>query len=251
MSLDCPMPRRAFLYRSLALGAALTGSGMPAGVALARRAPQSLRDKVARLFVVSFRGTALRPDLSSLLERYPLGGVVLYARNCQTGPQIRSLLAEIQQAARYPMLVCTDQEGGSVVRIRRGAPVFPSERTYGEIGSTQRIFQDAEATAIDLRGLGLTMNLAPVVDVLANPRSPIGSRSFGPDPNEAARLSVAAINGYQQHGLAATAKHFVGLGHTSIDSHQALPTVKQTWEQLEQDDIIPFRAAILVLQRQL
>jgi beta-N-acetylhexosaminidase len=88
------------------------------------------------------------------------------------------------------------------------------------------------------------MNLAPVVDVLSNPKSPIGRRSYGADPNLAARLSVAAIQGYQQHGMAATAKHFVGLGHTSIDSHRSLPTVTLNVSQLEKADFIPFRAAI-------
>src|SRR5207245_29692 len=57
-------------------------------------------------------------------------------------------------------------------------------------------------------------------------------------------LSVAAIQGYQQHELAATAKHFIGLGHTSIDSHAALPTVNATWQQLQADDLVPFQAAI-------
>jgi beta-N-acetylhexosaminidase len=88
------------------------------------------------------------------------------------------------------------------------------------------------------------MNLAPVVDVLSNSRSPIGDRSYGSDPALVARLSAAAVRGYQQHGLAAAAKHFIGLGHTSIDSHQALPTVTQTLTQLERVDLVPFRSAI-------
>jgi beta-N-acetylhexosaminidase len=88
------------------------------------------------------------------------------------------------------------------------------------------------------------MNLAPVVDVLSNPRSPIGDRSYGANPALVAKLSVAAVRGYQRHGLAATAKHFIGLGHTSTDSHQALPTVTQTLTQLERVDLVPFRSAI-------
>jgi beta-N-acetylhexosaminidase len=88
------------------------------------------------------------------------------------------------------------------------------------------------------------MNLAPVVDVLSNPRSPIGVRSYGSDPHLVARLAAAAVQGYQDHGLAAVAKHFVGLGHASIDSHQALPVVTQSLSQLERDDLIPFRAAV-------
>jgi beta-N-acetylhexosaminidase len=132
-----------------------------------------------------------------------------------------------------------------VVRLRTGVDVFPSEQTYGLAGSATRVSADAASTARELHALGLTMNLAPVVDVLSNPRSPIGSRSYGSDPALAARLSAAAVRGYQQHGLAAAAKHFIGLGHTSIDSHQALPTVTSTLAQLDRIDLVPFRAAII------
>ena len=246
--LDRPFSRRGFLRRSVLGAGALLGTGsavVSAGTALAASStPLTLRQKVAQLFVISFRGTAAGREILSLLERYTFGGVVLYSENCHTAGQMRTMLAELQAVSRYPLLVCTDQEGGSVVRIHDGAPSFPWEATYGLIGSSDRVFQDASTTARDLRALGLTMNLAPVIDVLTNHRSPIGRRSYGSDPNVAARLSTAAIRGYQQHGLASTAKHFVGLGHTSIDSHRALPTVTLTLPQLEARDFIPFRAAI-------
>jgi beta-N-acetylhexosaminidase len=238
--------RRTFLQGALA--GTLTGLAYPghalAGLASARSAPRTLQEKVGQLFVVSFAGTSPRPGFLSLLQRLHLGGVILYGRNCSSPDQIKSLLRELQGASAFPLLVCTDQEGGSVVRIRTGVDVFPSEQTYGGAGSSARVSADAATTARELRALGLTMNLAPVVDVLSNPRSPIGSRSYGSNPALVARLSAAAVRGYQQHGLAAVAKHFIGLGHASIDSHQALPTVTQTLSQLERVDLVPFRAAI-------
>jgi beta-N-acetylhexosaminidase len=206
--------------------------------------PQTLHQKVAQLFVISFQGLTAGHDILSLLERYTFGGVVLYSDNCRSAVQLRTLLAELQAVSRYPLLVCTDQEGGGVVRIHDGAPSFPWEATYGLLGSADRVYQDAATTARDLRSLGLTMNLAPVVDVLTNHKSPIGRRSYGSNPSLTAQLSAAAVRGYQQHGMASTAKHFVGLGHTSIDSHRALPTVTLTLAQLEARDFIPFRAAI-------
>jgi beta-N-acetylhexosaminidase len=243
MSLDTPHSRRAFLRRSFGIGAAL--AALPAVTASAQPAKRlTLEERVSQLFVVSFSGTSLQPDFASLLQRYPFGGVVLFARNCGTPQQLRPLLADLQRTARRPLLVCTDQEGGIVVRITQGAPVFPSEQWYGQLGSTDRVLKDAATTARDLRALGLTMNLAPVVDVLGNATSPIGSRSYGSDPRQVARLSAAAIRGYQQNGLASTAKHFIGLGHTSVDSHQSLPTVSLSLAQLEQADLIPFRSAI-------
>lgn len=240
--------RRSFLERSLVLGASsiagLDGVGRVLAASRPLRPPRTLREKVGQLFVVSFRG--LTPERSFMLdlEQHGYGGVILYARNCHTGPQIRTLLEELQAISTTPLLVGADQEGGKVVRIHNGAPVFPWEAVYGALGQPNRVYHDATQTAQALRTLGLTINLAPVVDVLANPKSPIGRRSYGRNPHLDASLSVAAIHGYQQHGLAATAKHFIGLGHTSIDSHHSLPTVGLSLQQLEQADLIPFRAAI-------
>lgn len=209
-----------------------------------RHLPLSLRDKVAQLFTISFVGTTLDYDTLNLLGRHAFGGVTLFANNCASAAQVHTLLSELQAAARYPMLINMDQEGGRVTRLRKGVPTFPAEAVYGRLDSTQRVFQDAAHSARALHAIGLSMNLAPVVDVLSNPKSPIGQRSYGSDPRLVARLSVAAIHGYQRHGLAATAKHFIGLGHTSTDAHHSLPTVNLSLEQLERIDLIPFRAAI-------
>lgn len=246
--------RRRFLGASLAFGAGTSASAAlldphaeaarPRAWQGSQRVPKTVRQKVGQLFVVSFSGTTPSASFHSLLQRHAFGGVVLFGRNAVSAAQLRALLSDVQRAAPFPLLVCTDQEGGIVVRIRNGAPVFPSEASYEVAGSQRHVGRDAAATARALRSLGLTMNLAPVVDVLKNPASPIGSRSYGTDPHLVARLSVAAIHGYQDHGLAATAKHFLGLGHTSVDSHLALPTVTQRLDQLEQADLIPFRAAI-------
>jgi beta-N-acetylhexosaminidase len=206
--------------------------------------PKTLQEKVEQLFVVSFAGTSAGHDILSLLGRHAIGGVILYNRNCTSAIQTGTLLAELQATARYPLLVCADQEGGKVVRIHSGAPAFPAESVYGQIGSTHQVSHDATVTARDLRALGLSMNLAPVVDVLTNPKSPIGQRSYGSNPAENARLSVAAIRAYQRHGLAATAKHFIGLGHTVIDSHHLLPTVNLSLRQLAGTDLMVFKAAI-------
>jgi beta-N-acetylhexosaminidase len=206
--------------------------------------PQTLREKVGQLFAVSFRGTTPEPAFLSALHAQGFGGVVLYGRNYQSSAQLKALVHTLQSYSRFPLLISTDQEGGAVVRIHGAAPTFPSEATYGRSGSAAKVYGDAATTAKRLRSLGLNMNLAPVVDVLSNLRSPIGDRSYGSNPRLVAALSAAAIRGYQQHRLAATAKHFIGLGHTSIDSHQSLPTVNRTLAQLDAVDLVPFRAAI-------
>lgn len=238
--------RRRFLGASLAVGVSGVGGLGATGrwVKAVQPLPRTLRDKVGQLFVVSFRGLAPDSAFVSLMEQRGFGGVILFSRNCQAPEQVRTLVGTLRHASRYPLLVCTDQEGGQVIRIRAGVRTFPSEATYGRLGSMEQVQRDAGITAHDLRALGVNMNLAPVLDVLGSAQSPIGDRSFGSDPHLAARLGVAAIRGYQQEGMAATAKHFVGLGHSLVDSHHALPTVDQSPAQLEKSDLIPFRAAI-------
>ncbi|HZU14288.1 MAG TPA: beta-N-acetylhexosaminidase [Chloroflexota bacterium] len=235
--------RRRFLLTGTALAASAVVRN-PFRALASPRAPQTLEEKVGQLFVVSLQGTTPHSAFLSSLQRHRFGGVILYANNYASPAQLRTLLGTVQRASPFPLLICTDQEGGAVIRFRNGVHTFPSEADYGRIGSTARVYADAATTAHDLRALGLTLNLAPVVDVLSNAKSPIGTRSYGPNPQLDAALSVAAIQGYQQHRLAATAKHFIGLGHTSIDSHQTLPTVKRSLAQLAAVDLVPFRAAI-------
>jgi len=264
-SLAPRIPRRTFLQGSLA-GAVALSSGVTAAPTGSRgdsrgaarapaaavhpsmeqrpRVPSTIREKVGQLFMVSFAGTTPRADLLSFFDRNAPGGVILYERNVTSAAQARTLIADLQRAAPVPLLVATDEEGGLIASIRDGVAVSLSEARYGALRSPARVYRDAATMARDLGALGLTMDLAPVVDVLADHGSPIGTRSFGADPRLVGRLSVAAIQGYQQQGLAATAKHFVGLGRSRIDSHRALPTVTLTLDELERGDLIPFRAAI-------
>src|SRR5205807_2708996 len=102
----------------------------------------------AQLFVISFAGTSPSAELLSLLKRYPFGGVVLYSRNCVSASQTRSLITKLQSASRFPLLVGVDQEGGLVVRVRNGAPVFPAESVYGLTGSAAQVRADAASTAV-------------------------------------------------------------------------------------------------------
>jgi len=99
------------------------------------------------------------------------------------------------------------------------------------------------ATAVALRGLGLNLDFAPVVD-LSPPDAPngIGDRAFGTDPAEVARLAGAFLDALQAGGVAGCLKHFPGLGSTVVDSHAVLPAVRRPRERLEAEDLVPFRA---------
>ena len=132
-----------------------------------------------------------------------------------------------------------------VRRLGSGTTIFPGNMALGAVGAADVARDVALATGRELHALGITMDLAPVVDVNNNPANPvIGVRSFGEDPHQVARLGVAAVQGYRAAGVASCLKHFPGHGDTAVDSHLDLPTITHTLERLEQVELVPFRAAI-------
>jgi len=202
----------------------------------------TMTEKIGQLFMVPVDGTAL----TQMVHDWHVGGLILYGGDIVSAPQGRALLASAQHAATVPLLVATDEEGGEVNQIPAAAGVqqMPAPEQYGRIGSADRVYQDALVTGRQLRALGVNMDLAPVLDVLVDPNSPIGDRSYGADPVLVTRLGTAAIRGYQAGRVAATAKHFLGLGSVSTDLHKDLPTISRDKRQLEQVELAPMRAAI-------
>src|SRR5439155_7284897 len=103
----------------------------------------------------------------------------------------------------------------------------------------------AAITATQLRAVGVNVNDAPVVDVNSNPRSTAdGPRAFGDRPEAVGRLAAAAVRGLQQAGVAATAKHFPGLGSTTVNTDSGVAVIRRSRAQLLAEDLAPFRAAI-------
>ena len=140
------------------------------------------------------------------------------------------------------LLVTVDQEGGRINRIRKGVTALPAP---AEIKTETEAYRCGQIMARELLPLGIGLNLAPVVDVnRGGERNIIGNRAFGGDPQRTARLSAAMIQGMQDGGLAACAKHFPGHGATSKDSHKCLPRVRMTLKQWQKTDMIPFKKAI-------
>ena len=200
--------------------------------------------KIGQMLMVAVPGTALSPTVTAALRRWKAGGVILFADNVASAGQLRSFIAGMQHAQPLPLLVSTDQEGGEVVRITVGLNPLPAEAYYGSLGSAARVYADARAEGLGLKGLGVNMNLAPVVDVLDFPQSAIGTRSFGPNPTVDAQLVDAAVRGYQSAGIAATAKHFLALGSVAANADYSLPVVTADRATLEGRDMVPMRAAV-------
>ena len=210
----------------------------------------TLDQQIGQIVVVGFPGTEPTAELLDLIARSHVGGVILFSRNLRSPRQVFDLTQQLQQAAQAaghptPLLIMTDQENGLVRRLGDGFTALPGNMALGAIDDEQTVYDVAQATAREMLAVGVTMNLAPVADVNNNPANPvIGVRSFGEDPAQVARLSAAAVRGYQDAGLIATLKHFPGHGDTAVDSHRGLPVLRRTLDELRAIELVPFTAGI-------
>lgn len=203
---------------------------------------------LARL-MVAFAGTELPSSAAGRIREHGVAGVTLFREhNVVDPPQIRRLTAAIQEArpaGAPPLLIAVDQEGGQLVGLGDGTTPFAGAMALGATGDEELAERVARATARELRAMGVNVDYAPVCDVASDPANPaLGIRSFGDDPEAVGGLAAATIRGLQAEGVAATAKHFPGAGHTATDPHHELPRVSRTDAELAERELVPFRAAL-------
>ncbi|MFN3597789.1 MAG: glycoside hydrolase family 3 protein [Rubricoccaceae bacterium] len=211
--------------------------------------PLSLREKAAGLLIVRL-GSNMRPPrtaetdadgVARLLDRHPLGGVILFNGRW---PETRQTLCDLQARSDRGLLVTTDMERGAGQQVA-GATLYPHLAAFGVEEDPDAVRAFAEQSAREALACGIHVAYGPVADVDREPRNPIiGTRAFGHTPALVARLVRAYIEGARAAGLLTTAKHFPGHGGTADDSHATLPVLEDTAEALAAQDLPPFEAAL-------
>ncbi|MBL3699065.1 glycoside hydrolase family 3 protein [Leucobacter luti] len=207
-------------------------------------AADELRRAVRATLMPGFEGFVAPEWLCDALGDGLLSACV-YGANVRDRAQLDALGAQLQAAAPGA-LIAIDEEGGEVTRLHYldGAP-YPGAAILGRIDDLAYTEEIGRRVAADILASGFTLALAPDADVNSNPDNPvIGTRSFGADPELAARHTAAWVRGLQSVGAIACPKHFPGHGDTAQDSHLMLPTVDADLALLEARDLPPFRAAI-------
>ena len=196
--------------------------------------------------LAGFHGQSIPVELRALAGEFDLGGIVLFGRNVAEPTQVAELAREAQELSSVaPVWVAIDQEGGRVQRVKAPLTVWPAPATLGRADDLDLTRRFGRALARELRAMGITLNFAPVLDVLTRKDNPaIGDRALSDDPQRVARHGVALIEAVQQAGLPACAKHFPGHGEAAVDSHEHLPIVDVPPDRLERVEWVPFRAAI-------
>lgn len=204
----------------------------------------SLEQKVGQMFLFGFKGKDFSHSLRSLMDETLPGGIIVFSRNIHTARQMVQLNHSLQktslQNTGVPLLIALDQEGGNVSRIRT-KPAIPSALALGKANDETLSERMGYTVGKLLDSLGFNMNLAPVLD-LSDPekKSFIGTRSFGNNPSQVAKIANAYANGLDAAGVLATGKHFPGHGNLRTDSHKELPEKSANLAELLTSDLMPF-----------
>lgn len=186
---------------------------------------------------IPYEPEAIREDL----DRYGWGGYILFHGTRQ---EVENRLADLQDAAKIPLLVAADLEHGAGQQVS-GLHVFPTAMAFGAANELESAYELGAWTAREGQSVGINWVLAPVADVTNNPLNPIiNIRSFGGNPARVAALVEAFVRGCQSEGALACAKHFPGHGDTETDSHSRLGVLPVDRARLEAVEFPPFEAAI-------
>jgi beta-N-acetylhexosaminidase len=197
-----------------------------------------------RTVMASFDGGSL-PGWARDRLAEGMGGICLFGENVPSLDTVRDLCTAIHAAAP-DAIVSLDEEGGDVTRLYYavGSP-HAGHAVLGQVDDTALTRAVARDIGAELREIGVDLDLGPVADVNSNPLNPvIGVRSFGGDPDLAARHVGAFVEGLQAAGVGACLKHFPGHGDTVADSHVALPVAEAALELLRTRELVPFEAGV-------
>jgi beta-N-acetylhexosaminidase len=231
----------------------MAGSLLAAAVSLALvpspAATLTLEQAVGQRVVASMPGTALPDELARAIRRGRVAGVILFSRNIASRAQLRALTDRMQLERRrgprtlrdLPLLVLIDQEGGLVKRLP-GAPTR-SPAQLGQLGDPALARAEGVATARGLRGVGVNVDLAPVLDV-GLPASSVAQlgRTYGSTPPPVVALGGAFAEGLAAGGVLACAKHFPGLGRGVVNQDDRINRIAAPLAALRRVDEAPFRA---------
>jgi len=202
------------------------------------------RERIGQLIMVaaySNRGPEHQAETERLIRTYGIGGIAFF----QGGPVRQTTLVNRYQAiSKVPILMAIDAEWGLAMRLDSTVR-FPYQMALGAVRDTHLIYLMGAEIARQLKETGIQMNFAPVADINNNPANPvINYRSFGEDPGQVYMRALAYMNGMQDLGVLATAKHFPGHGDTGTDSHFALPRITHSRSRLDSVELQPFRRLI-------
>ena len=203
-----------------------------------------LEQKIGQFFFIGLPGTELDKPTRELIQEVQPGGIIIFGRNVAGPEQLRTLLDGVRELVPTPPLFGIDQEGGLVDRLRKIFTPMPSARTIRQHGDLAGARGLGRITGEVLRMLGFNINFAPVMSIMTDDRDLLSnglySRSFGRSPGEVLGYTTVYVRGLQGTGMIACLKHFPGIGAGEVDSHEEMPIVKLSHDDLIAQDLAPY-----------
>ena len=179
-------------------------------------------------------------EFARLLDEGGVAGFIVFGGDAELTPPF---LRRLRAAAARPIFLMADYERGAGQMVS-GYPEFPPAMALAATGTPEDAYMAGKIAGVSARQLTVNVVLAPVLDVLSWSQNPIvGARAFSDDPDLVVKYGLAFIEGVQEEGVLACAKHFPGHGDTRLDSHTHLPVVKAAEDVLRHRELPPFRAA--------
>ena len=219
-----------------------------------RLASMTLAEKVGQLFFLRCPSS----DAEAAVAQHHLGGILLFTQDYKdasgdwlTQDAFAEKLAALQDAAEsdtgIPLLIGSDEEGGTVTRASRNPNLFPSKfpspQSLFETVGLEGLLADTQQYNSRLHSLGITVNFAPVCDVSTNPKDFIYERSFGQNAQTTADYIAQVVAAMSDAGIASVLKHFPGYG-SNADTHTGIAVDERPYEQFLAEDYLPFAAGI-------
>jgi len=207
----------------------------------------SLKDKISQMVMIRMDGNFhnneswKKKDIEYFIKKYKIGGLITFTGNIHgTFENIKYF----QSISETPLFIASDYERGLGVFIN--GTLFPSNMAVAATGDKNYSYLQGKITAIEAKSIGVNFILAPVLDINNNKNNPIiNFRSYGDNPEVVSEYGLSFIEGIQDQGLIACAKHFPGHGNTNTDSHTRLPIIDISKEELYNNELYPFKKAVL------
>ena len=217
----------------------------------------TLEEKVGQIFMVAPEAvdkdggstTVVTEIIEKELEKYNLGGYILFASNIENPTQTQELINGLKKSSKIQPFVGVDEEGGRVARIGKNSAMGVEKiEPMAQVGKSQNYERANEiGTTIGkyIKNLGFNLDFAPDTDVLTDSNNTeIGDRSFGNDPEVVGKMATEVVKGLQSENISTVLKHFPGHGGSIGNSHQGFSLSNRTEEELKKCEIVPFKTAI-------
>ena len=218
----------------------------------------TLDQKICQLFIVtpeSLTGvdvvTVCGDTSKAALKAHPVGGLIYFSQNLNDSGQVRDMLSgtsdTLRDAYGVAPFLAVDEEGGMVARVadNLGTTQVGAMQKVGDANDADAAYQVGVTIGNDIRQFGFNLDFAPVADINLNAGNELGDRIFSDDPEVVAAMASAVAEGIQSTGVAATLKHFPGLGAENGNAHDdAVVTIDRTLDDLRSTEFIPFKAGI-------